>query len=279
MGGRKKSAQPKVRLLEERRMTAINCQPDASASLVNALSLIRQGFPCFPCRADKTPATPHGFKDATHDSNMLRELWRRCPGALIGIPTGENSGFDVLDIDPRHGADRWFAEHRYRLPTTRVHRTRSGGLHLLFEHEKGLRCSAGRIAAGVDVRATGGYVIWWPAAGLAVLSENSVAQWPEWLRVQLLSCRRPMTQRITVPDRYALMRLVQLIAGAREGERNDLTYWAACRAGEMVASGLLGADAAVTVIAEAAARAGLPRAEAERTAWSGVRTTGGLARG
>jgi hypothetical protein len=85
-------------------------------------------------------------------------------------------------------------------------------------------------------------------------------------------------QRITVPDRYALMRLVQLIANARERERNNLTYWAACRAGEMVASGLLAADAAVAVIAEAAARAGLPRAEAERTAWSGIHTTGGFVR-
>jgi hypothetical protein len=80
-----------------------------------------------------------------------------------------------------------------------------------------------------------------------------------------------------VPDDHALARLVRLVAGAREGERNDLTYWAACRAGEMVASGLLGAETAAAVIAEAATRAGLPRAEAERTACSGIRTIGGLA--
>jgi len=86
-----------------------------------------------------------------------------------------------------------------------------------------------------------------------------------------------MTSRITVPDGHALTRLVQLIAGGREGERNNLTYWAACRAGEMVASGLLGADAAAAVIAEAAMRAGLPRGEAERTARNGVSTTAGLA--
>ena len=85
------------------------------------------------------------------------------------------------------------------------------------------------------------------------------------------------TSRITVPDEHALARLVRLIAGAREGERNNLTYWAACRAGEMVASGLLKADAATAIIVEAATRAGLPRAEAEHTAWSGIRTTGGLA--
>jgi hypothetical protein len=140
-----------------------------------------------------------------------------------------------------------------------------------------MRSSAGRIAAGVDVRADGGYVIWWPAAGFPVISDMPVAAWPSWLCELAMPRPRPKTQRITVPDQYALMRLVRLIAGAREGERNDLTYWAACRAGEMVACGLLAADAAAAVIAEAATRAGLPRAEAERTARNGVRTSGGVA--
>jgi Bifunctional DNA primase/polymerase, N-terminal len=158
-----------------------------SASLNQALILIEMGQRCFPCRADKRPATPCGFKDSTCDRDALHELWRCYPGPLIGVPTGEISGLDVLDIDPRHGGDRWFAEHQHRFSTTRTHRTRSGGLHLLFEHQHGLRCSAGRIASGVAVRATGGYVIWWPAAGLPMLCENLVVQWPEWLRHQLSS--------------------------------------------------------------------------------------------
>ena len=141
----------------------------------------------------------------------------------------------------------------------------------------GLRCSSGRIAAGVDVRAEGGYVIWWPGVGLPVTSEMPVAAWPRWLCHQLSHSRPPTTSRITVPDDHAVAGLVRLIAGAREGERNNLTYWAACRAGEMVASGLLRTDAAVAIIVEAATRAGLSRAEAERTAWSGVCRTGGLA--
>jgi hypothetical protein len=128
------------------------------------------------------------------------------------------------------------------------------------------RCSAGKIAAGVDVRAAGGYVVWWPAAGLQVLSDMPVAAWPSWLCALLMRRPRPKNRRVIVPDQYVLKRLVQLIAGAREGERNGLTYWAACRAGEMVASGMLAADVAAAVIAEAATRAGLPRAEAERTA-------------
>jgi hypothetical protein len=156
-----------------------------------------------------------------------------------------------------------------------VHQTQGGGFHLLFQHESGLRCSIGRIAAGVDVRAEGGYVIWWPGVGLPVTSEMCVAAWPRWLCHQLSHSRPPITSRITVPDDRALAGLVRLIARAREGERNKLTYWAACRAGEMVASGMLKADVAAALIAEAATRSGLPRPEAERTVWNGIRTTGG----
>ena len=228
-------------------------------------------LPCFPCRSDKSPATPRGFKDASSDEDVLQDLWRRCPGTLVGVSTGEGSGFDVLDIDPRHGGDGWFAEHRHELLPTRQHRTRSGGLHLLFQHQPGLRCSTSRIACGVDVRAAGGYIIWWPAAGLPVLSDAPVAPWPAWLSVLLSPPPRREIARTMISDIHGLQRLAQLVAAARPGERNNLAYWAACRAGEMVASGLLRADAAVSIIAEAASRAGLPRAEAERTARSGVR--------
>ena len=44
---------------------------------------------------------------------------------------------------------------------------------------------------------------------------------------------------------------------------------------ESIAGALVGASAAA-VIAEAATRAGLPHAEAKRTAWSGIRATGGF---
>jgi hypothetical protein len=259
-------------------MSLTDCGPDTpTTSLAHALLLLRHGLPCFPCGIAKKPTTPRGFKDATCDPDALCELWKKHPGPLVGVPTGEISGLDVLDIDARHGGESWLAEHKHRLPSTRIHRTRSGGLHLLFQHKQGMRCSAGRIAAGVDVRATGGYVIWWPAAELPVLSDLPLAAWPGWLYARLLPRPRSQNRRVVVPDQSALKSLVQLVAGAREGERNGLTYWAACRAGEMVASGLLAADVAAAVISEAATRAGLPRAEAERTSRNGIRITGGAA--
>jgi Bifunctional DNA primase/polymerase, N-terminal len=242
-----------------------------------ALGLASTGVPCFPCSHTKRPACRHGFQDATSDA--LRDLWARSPGELIGVPTGEASGIDVLDIDSKHEqAFEWCKAHHERLPKTRVHKTRSGGVHVLFRHSHGLRCSASKIARGVDVRANGGYIIWWPATGLPVLSPAPLASWPQWLLDELMSSvQPPRTPRVVVPDNHALARLVQLVAAANEGERNSLTYWAACRAGEMAASGLLDPETATSVIAEAGICTGLTRVEAERTARSGIRKTSGCA--
>jgi hypothetical protein len=240
-----------------------------SEALNTAITLGSIGLQCFPCTLSKRPACRHGFKDATTNPAELRGLWARSPGNLVGVSTGEASGFDVLDIDPKHQeAFDWCKAHHKELPKTRAHKTRSGGVHVLFRHAPGLRCSASRIARGIDVRANGGYIIWWPATGLRALRAAPLADWPQWLLDRLMSSpHAPPAPRIVVPDTHAL--------ATPEGKRNALTYWAACRAGEMAASGLLDAESAAAVIAEAAICAGLTRSEAERTARSGVLKTSG----
>ena len=154
--------------------------------LTAALELAESGIPVFPCildgtKRDKSPACPTGFKAATDDPEAVRKLWRQHPGPLVGVPTGAVSGFGALDIDPRHGGDHWLDANRSRLPITRTHATRSGGCHLLFKHHPGMGCSANRVASGVDVRADGGYIIWWPAAGLPLVDNGPVADWPSWV--------------------------------------------------------------------------------------------------
>jgi hypothetical protein len=147
-----------------------------------ALELAGKGFKVFFCALDKTPTSPHGFYDATDDSGALLDLWQLNPGELIGVATGEVSGFDVVDVDSKHLAARlWWHLNVSRLPQTRTHATRRSGLHLMFAHRAAMCCSASRIAIGVDVRGNGGYCIWWPAAGLPVLCEQPPAPWPEWL--------------------------------------------------------------------------------------------------
>jgi hypothetical protein len=123
----------------------------------------RLDVPSFPCLPDKKPACPNGFKAATLPQAGLATLWARFPGELVGVPTGIASGLSVLDVDIAKGGDGWWAENKARLPQTRMHETRSGGLHVLFNRRDGLRNSASRIGPGIDVRADGGYIIWWPA--------------------------------------------------------------------------------------------------------------------
>lgn len=147
-----------------------------------ALALAMSGLPVFPCTATKAPACPGGFKTATCAPDAVLEIFTRYPSPLIGVRTGSDSRLSVLDLDAKHPEARaWWSEHRSCLPVTRAHRTRSGGLHLLYEHCSGVKCTAGKIAPGVDTRGEGGYIIWWPAAGWPVLTESPLAPWPKSL--------------------------------------------------------------------------------------------------
>lgn len=151
-----------------------------------AVALGSHGFRCFPCLADKRPATPRGFKNATSDADELQHLWEQFPGPLIGVVTGEASNIDALDLDWKHEeAAEWWRSHRDRIPRTRSHQTRSGGLHRIFRHHLPMRCWAGRPVLGVDGRANGGYIIWWPSVGLPVLSDEPPSPWPTWLITQV----------------------------------------------------------------------------------------------
>jgi hypothetical protein len=121
--------------------------------------------PLFPCDPKtKRPYTKNGFYDATTDQDRIGKWRRRWPDALTAMPTGKASGRWVLDIDPRHEGLESLAtliEAHGPLPETVKVKTRSGGWHFHFLLPDGIeiRNSAGKIAPGIDVRATGGYVI------------------------------------------------------------------------------------------------------------------------
>lgn len=181
------------------------------AALETALAIAAQGIAVFPCGKNKRPAISedeggHGFHDATLDADGIRELFARAPHAvLVGAPTGEKTGFDVLDIDPRHGGDTWEKEQLDRLPETRIHQTPGGGRHYLFRHAPGVRNSSGHlrkdgsvggIALGVDVRGDGGYVILPPCAGYRIVHEAEIAEWPDWLLDIMLREPEPPPARV-----------------------------------------------------------------------------------
>ena len=162
-------------------------KPDLTAVVpVERVLELSKRAPVFPCRrADQTdqegrtlkaksPLTRNGFKDASQDEQQIRRWWSANPEALVGVPTGSITGLVVIDYDHRSAssaAQDWISEHQFELTKTRVHATGggSGGRHYLFKAPAGVKIRGGASVVlgkvkreGLDIRAEGGYVIWWP---------------------------------------------------------------------------------------------------------------------
>ncbi len=168
-----------------------------------ALDLACRGARVFPCQPrGKVPLTPHGCLDATTDAPTLRRWWARSPGANVGLATG--AGLLVVDVDPRHTGDASLASLG-PLPATREALTGGGGRHLFYRAAAPVRCSAGRLGPGLDVRGEGGYIVappsvhpsgalyrWHSDCGLA----HPIAHAPAWF----LELLRPRPRRVPVPS-------------------------------------------------------------------------------
>ena len=194
-----------------------------------ALALAAKDVPVFPCAESKAPLTARGFKDASTDRAVIRDWWGRHPNALIGVPTGIR--FVAVDVDLQHAeAQHWYGENRTNIPFTRLHGTRSGGLHMLFAPDARMRNTAGLIARGIDTRGLGGYLVWWPACGLPVMHRNLLAPIPDDIvEAQLPKAEPVSTAPVRVPEGPQLVRaklsgVLRKVAGGSEGERNAITY-------------------------------------------------------
>jgi hypothetical protein len=230
-----------------------------------AINLARHaGYATFPCRNDKRPACPHGFRDASKDPGRILELWHRWPGALVGIATGVVSQLWVVDVDVKHpeACNWWRANHRRLLPT-RTYETRSAGLHLYYRDGDSIGCSSGRICRGIDTRGGGGYAIHWFAAGFGCHDHSPPAPWPQCLRDALAPPPpRPEPRHAgPLPAEAAIAGIVRRVATAAEGERNALLFWAACR---LLERGLRHAEVEALLLHTARAT-GLPDSEIRRT--------------
>ena len=247
-----------------------------------AICLANSGILVFPCLENKAPACGGGFKSATSDINIIKAMWSNPNAALVGVPTGVISGFDVLDIDPRNGGMEWFEQNKHRLPQTRTQRTRSGGLHLFFKHQKDLRNSASKIAAGVDVRADGGCVIWWQASGYDLLDNSPMADWSDWL-LEILTYKPPLaifkcnfTGEAKGYAQAALRSAANCIATAPEGQRNhtlNKEVWSLIR---FAKNGELSIREIANTLAAAGLASGLARPEVLATIVSAVRAGGAV---
>jgi hypothetical protein len=238
-------------------------------------------WPVFPCGDDKAPCISkregrNGFHDATTDPAQIVRLFSHSRAALIGIPTGEISGTDVLDIDVKHEiAAKWWTVASKRAPSTRTYQTRSGGLHVYFQHAPGICNTQSKLAHGVDSRGDGGYAIFWYSSGFECVDHSPPAPWPTWLRDCLL-WRPPKgvpPPNVTSPKHAdkAIEGVLRHISTAREGERNAVLFWGACRLRDRVEAGQIGQGEAKTLLVNSARSIGLQDVEAQRTVSSAWR--------
>ena len=171
-------------------------------------------LPVFPCSQDKKPLTTNGFKDATADPEKIKAWERAHPGCLWGVPTGAASGILVVDCDGSNGA-AWYKENKGKLGTPRGHKTRKGA-HLLYANDESVRCSTSKVAPNVDVRAEGGYIIWW--SDDPTLNAKTLTPAPAWLIAAM--------NGTTASSDF---NYDEAIKGVCEGSRDDTGYKLACK--------------------------------------------------
>ena len=101
---------------------------------------------------------PHGLKNATTDLDEVRRWFAGSYWLNYGIITDQLLTVDV-DVK-RDGLATWAAmcsrPTRGLVHTWQV-RTGSGGLHVIFSNETGVRC--GELDKGIDLRGAGGYIV------------------------------------------------------------------------------------------------------------------------
>ena len=264
------------------------CGPDpaeAMPAIECAILLAEDGWATFPMNARKRPVCRHGVKDASRDPEAIRRLFS-LPGAeLVAVATGAPSGVSVLDIDRQHGGIDWWKENRHRMPPTLAWRSRSGGLHVVFQHRPEIRTVVlGEIGRGVEIRATGASAIYWPAQGYPYLCEAPPARWPSWLVPPPRAAYTPPApapwcgndRRARKYAEAALANAIARVATAAPGTRNATLNSQAFALVRLAETGALATGEIVFAMASAAAAAGLDGREVAATLKSALQA--GVAR-
>lgn len=170
----------------------------AGIASVDAVLRLAKFVPVFPCRRTteqgfsngrpveykaKSPLIGNGFYGASKDEHQIRDWWKRWPDALVGVPTGQKTRLVAIDWDKDKHTDstgEWLQMHAETLITAKVHGTLRGGKHYLYRVPVGLEYESGSDLTlggaerpGIDLRADGGYIIWWPIHGGSVVNETA----------------------------------------------------------------------------------------------------------
>jgi hypothetical protein len=258
-----------------------------SNNLITALEHAARGIAVFPVAVreledgtlEKKP-TVSWRDEATVLRAQVRTWWAPHPDCVVGIDL-DRAGLFVVDLDRHPGAPDGIAGFRSLrgnnpIPLVPVTITATGGRHLFFRNTERLTNARGDLPAGIDVRGVGGFVVapgsaWknyvWrtrPKCPQLIDVYPDVPPPPDWL-LRVVRPRQQANNRSACNSSNGGLRaLCVRVLNAREGERNNILFWAACRAREEG-----GSDFAQDMLLEAARRVGLPEKEAKRTITSG----------
>ena len=229
-----------------------------------------QGIAIMPCvEGGKKPALPRTGKEhavASTDIDQIRRWWTENPRYNIGIPCTANR-LAVIDIDGDAGTE-WIRDNQLPMPATWTAIT-GNGFHYYYRWPGGRRIKTRRVAAKLEIRGAGAYVV----APPSVHPGGHIYQWapgrgawdalpdllPEWEEPQspdvgsVVSSPRP-------DNANALKRLAGLakhLAETRKGNRHNTLYGHAWTLGQLVASRHLTHDLIYTALHAAAEQNGL----------------------
>ena len=186
-------------------MIDLTAAADARVPYIVARRLASQGLAVFPVRS-RQPLTARGVYSATADIHVLSRLnWADADG--VGIPTGEVSGIDILDVDvrgirARTPVARESPLHLYggvgmdgfaaladlpALPPTLCAQTPRNGRHFYFRHVVGGRNRKLSADGSVEWFSSGKLVVVPPAPGRTWLNQAEIAEAPDWLKALVIA--------------------------------------------------------------------------------------------
>ncbi len=234
-----------------------------------AVRYAEHGWPVFPLAAGtKVPlARSDGLLEATTDERQIAGWFERYPHRNLAVATGR-PGPDVLDMDTaKSGRPAGFAgfnqARRAGLTGTpqAIITTPSGGWHAYY---RGTGQRSGKLREhGIDFRSQGGYVATVPSAvggrAYQVMKVQRSADTCDFSKIRdLLEPAPERSPWQPATDGRGVGHLAEWVAGLREGNRDDGTWWAMWRAFQAGDAGT------VTEIGRAALSVGLSQRDVDR---------------
>lgn len=280
---------------------------NASAVLEEAEKLIKKGRKVFPISDRKLPyancddcrqfgsdphhrdecpclrrpgSRCHGVYAAVDSLDVVAQWVKETPEMGLAVATGMPSGIIVCEYDPKNGGDRSYHDwaEKYGGFETETNMSPGGGYHFILAMPNfDVRNIHGKLAPGIDVKATGGYHVVPPTVtdkgSYVKINDREPSALPEWFRDKIFDYQsrnrwsdnpgilRPVEpkeyDRDTISDEMAerVQRTVdywaQRIRTSPDGVQNILIYTATRVLFSLCFAGLLDEELAEDALLEA----------------------------